>query len=327
MAKPSFGRSLRAGETSIAEVRALAAPFGAAKHYLTDATASYAYDTVVVDGDLEITGDLDTLAHELCNLVVTGSLRVSGLYRDYDDPQTAVFVLGDMTADRVITSGALCVRGDLTVRGALVGYYNDHVAEIHGNVTAHVFAPENHGFGFDGTLTVEHVIGAGAEYRVPPKLRRSATPVADAVLRELVVPEILEIEDYGDPEETPEINVDHPKVRERVAKGLPLLAAAGSNAAKPTPAANAKAKATAKPTATAAAKAKAKAAAAAKTKPTAKSKTAARSNAKNAVKATATAKPKAMAKATATSATRTKTAAKTKTAARSNAKNAQVRAR
>lgn len=223
-AKKRLGRSLLAGDVTIAELRTLTKRFETAKHYIRDELATWANDSIVVDGDLRIAGDFDTAAHGLCRLVVTGSLRVSGLYRDHDDPETAVFVLGNLEAQRAITNGALCVGKNVVVRETLVGYYNDHCAEILGSVTAKLFAPENHFFTIKGKLSVEHVLGSHAEYRVPGKLKTKAEPVADDVIRDLVVPEILEVEDYGDPSETPEINVNHSELRARVAAGKPILA-------------------------------------------------------------------------------------------------------
>jgi hypothetical protein len=219
------GRSLRAGQCTVAELAALTKGFAIGRNYISDELASYANDSVIVDGDLVIDGDLDTFALGVCRLVVTGALRVRGLYRDYDDPQTAVFVLGDFEAGRAITSGALAVAGDVTVHDALVGYYNDHSAELHGDVRARVFAPENHFFTIHRGLAAQHVVGSGAEYRVPPKLKAAAMPVDDGQLRELLVAEVLEIEDYGDPTEPPEVMLAHRELRQRVADGAPLLKA------------------------------------------------------------------------------------------------------
>jgi hypothetical protein len=50
-------------------------------------------------------------------------------------------------------------------------------------------------------------------------------PVDDGQLRELLVAEVLEIEDYGDPTEPPEVMLAHRELRQRVADGAPLLKA------------------------------------------------------------------------------------------------------
>jgi hypothetical protein len=214
---------LLAEQCTVAELSALTQGFKSGPDYIDDELTDYAYDSVIVDGDLVIDGDLNTFKAGLCRLVVTGSLRVAGLYHDYSDPETAVFVLGDFEAGRVITSGALAVAGDVTVRGALVGDYNDHSAELHGDVRARLFIPENHFFTIRKTLTVEHVLGGGAQHRVPPELKAAAMPVDDERLRDLVVPEVLDSDDKDDPEA--EVWLDHTEVRKRVMAGAPLLKA------------------------------------------------------------------------------------------------------
>src|SRR4051794_32311176 len=103
------GRSLLRGTCTVPDLARLTKGFAIGRNYIRAELTSHAYDSVIVDGDLVIDGDLDTFAQRICRLVVTGSLRVAGLYRDYDDPETAVFVLGDFVAGRAITSGALAV--------------------------------------------------------------------------------------------------------------------------------------------------------------------------------------------------------------------------
>lgn len=311
-------RSLAAGRVTIDELRTLTKPFTIAKHYVGDALKTYAYDTLVVDGDLVIDGDFDMFAHKLCCMVVTGSLRVGGFYRDHDDPQTAVFVLGDFEATRAITAGALAVAGDVRAREVLVGFYNDHSAELHGDVTTTVFAPENHFFTIGGKLNAKHVIGRGAEWRVPAKLKKAAMPVDDAVLPTLVVPEVLQIEDYGDPDETPEINLDHELLRKRAASKLAILldpaaaAVATSQAAKmtakssTTKTANASTKKTAKPAVKKTAASAVKKTATSSTKKTATSSTkkTATSSTKRTAKSSRKKTAKSSTKRTATSSTK-----------------------
>lgn len=213
-----LGRSLLAEETTVDEIRTLTKAFTVAKHYIHDEMTGYAYDSVVVDGDLTIDGDLDTFAHGICRLVVTGNLTVAGTYGDYDDPETAVFVLGDFEARNAITNGALCVAGDVTVREAFIGYYNDHSAEIHGAVTTTLFAPENHHFSIDGKLHATYVVGHNTEYRVSPRHKQAASPTPPSRWPELLVPEVLSI--GGAPEDT---DLRHRELMTRVARGLPVL--------------------------------------------------------------------------------------------------------
>src|SRR5690606_32215523 len=113
------GRSLKRGEVTAEELKALTEGFEGAAELLDVGV----YDAVLVEGDL-VLPHLDTFAHEVVALVVTGDLRIEGTYSDCDDPETGVFVLGNMFAKDVITCGALRVKGDLVVEQALVGDYN-----------------------------------------------------------------------------------------------------------------------------------------------------------------------------------------------------------
>jgi hypothetical protein len=218
-----LGRSLRAGDVEQGELRGLTACFRTAKPLFKADMSTLSYDTVVVDHDLVIRGDFDTAAHKLCRLIVRGSLRVSGLYRDHDDPSTGVFVLGNMEAGRVITNGTLAVAKDLVARDALVGLHNDHSAEIHGNVVTKLFVPENHFFAIGGKLRAEVVLGEDADCQVlPPRLGKTIHPVPDDEVHAVVVREVLDIEEGGDGE-PPTAHLDHTKIRERVAKGELVL--------------------------------------------------------------------------------------------------------
>jgi hypothetical protein len=153
---------------------------------------------------------------------VCGSLEVGGLYRDYDNPATAVYVLGEMTAARAITNGTLGVGKNLVVRETLVGFYNDHSAEILGSVTAGAFAPENHHFAIGGKLAVEVVLGSGAEYRVSTRHKKAVKALVDKVPRDRLVPEIVR---GGDDDPDSELDLDHSALRDRVAAGKPILVA------------------------------------------------------------------------------------------------------
>jgi hypothetical protein len=215
-----LGRSLLAEEVTVAELKKLTKPFKTAKHYIHDELTTYVYDSVVVDGDLSIKGDFNTFEHNLCRLVVTGSLKVSGLYLDFDDPQTAVFVLGDFEAKRVITTGALCVAKNVIVHDELVGFYNDHCAEIRGNVKCNVFAPENHFFTIGGKLSAKYVLGEGTEYLVSPKLKASAKPTPASKLQGIVVPEIVK---FDDDEDGLQADWDQSELRKRVRAGKSIL--------------------------------------------------------------------------------------------------------
>ena len=214
-------RSLRAGETSVDELRALTKAFGAAEAHFEGDPTEWAYDSVVVDGDLVIEGNLSTFERGWATLVVTGSLHVTGHFRDCDDPATAVFVLGAMRAERVVTSGALCVAGARVVDELLAGDMGEHSADIRGDVTARFFVPENHHFEIGGTLRADAVLGDGADSQVPKRLAKAAKPMPRMKLREILVDDVLDIyeDDDGNLEN---LELLHDELLARARQGLPI---------------------------------------------------------------------------------------------------------
>lgn len=217
-----LGRSFLAGEVTLEEVRKLTKAWNDAAPLFDDEMMDGSiYDVQVVDGDLHVKGDLRTFEHELCGLVVTGDLTVDGLYAETDDPACGVFVLGDMKAARVVTNGTLGVKGTLTATEACVGFYNDYGASIGKDLVTPLFAPENHHFDIKGKLRASHVVGYGAEYRVPKAMKAAAEKLMPKRLSDLLVPDVLEGED-GDDEQA---ELDNTKLRERVRAGKPVLKA------------------------------------------------------------------------------------------------------
>jgi hypothetical protein len=211
------GRSLLSGDVTLGEIQRLTKPFGDQAEALFDegSMEGSEYDVLVVDGPLHIEGDFDTFQHKLCGLVVVGDFTVDGVYLDYDDPATGVFVLGNMKAGRVITTGALGVKKSLTVPGSLVGFYNDYSADIGGDVTCECFYPENHHFSIGKKLNAKYVLGSGAEWRVSKHLKASTKPLAAEQWAKVLHASVIS----GD-EEDPELDYD--AFKERVTKGLPV---------------------------------------------------------------------------------------------------------
>jgi hypothetical protein len=267
--KPRLGRSLLAGETTVDEIRDLTKPFKDAKHYINDEMTGYATDSVVVEGDLTL-DELDTFAHNICCLVVTGSLHVTGVYGDYDYPETAVFVLGDFHAKNAITNGALFVAGDVTVDEVLLGTGNDHSAHIKGDVAATIFTSQYHHFDIGGALRVRHIVGDDTKYRVSDNHKKLAI-APPAMLLELFEPELLSI-DTDEPDNT---ELNHRDLTAKLAKSERVLrpgVVTGAPTTKTNINATTKPKATAKPKTKAKAKPKAKTNPKTKTKPKAKAK-------------------------------------------------------
>lgn len=217
-ARARLGRSFLAGEVTLDEIRKLTRGFAQASPLFADEMMDGSdYDVVVADGDLHVKGDLRTFEHELCGLVVNGSLTVDGLYADTDDPACGVFVLGDMKAHRVVTTGSLGVKGSLIATDALVGFYNDYGAEIGKDVVTPLFFPENHHFEIKGELNAKHVVGYGAEYRVPKALKARAESLVPKRLRDVLVDEVLK----GEADD--EVELDPRLLTQRVRTGLPVL--------------------------------------------------------------------------------------------------------
>lgn len=216
----TLGRSFLKGEVTLDEIRKLTKGFEDAEPLFDDEMMDGSeYDVRVIDGDLHVKGDLRTFEHDLCGLVVRGNLTVDGLFADTDDPATGVFVLGDMTAARVVTNGTLGVKGTLTATEALVGFYNDYAAEIGKDVITPLFHPENHHFEIGGKLKANVVVGHGAEFRVPKTLKAGAEKLKPKNLYELFVPEVIE----GDSEHPQDAEIDSSALRKRVLAGQPIF--------------------------------------------------------------------------------------------------------
>lgn len=126
-ASKPFGRSWLKEAVTLDEIRKLTKAWKDAVPLFDDERMDGSeYDVQVVDGALHVKGDLRTFEHNLCGLVITGDLIVDGLYAETDDPACGVFVLGNMKAAGVVTTGTLGVKGSLTVTEACLGFYNDY---------------------------------------------------------------------------------------------------------------------------------------------------------------------------------------------------------
>jgi len=215
----ALGRSLVAGQTSQAELVKLTKGMYWAKYFAEKIWPIRGWgDVVVVDGDLEIEGDLDLWDRKLVSLVVCGSLRVSGLYCETDDPTMGVFVRGDLTAARIDTIGGLCVDGTLTAREVLIGRHNDYSAIVGGDVVTPVFVPEQHLFQIGGTLRADLVLGSLARVK-QAKPNKAIVPLAMTEYRARVEPAALEVDDYDENE----IYLQHDVIGKLVRAGKPFL--------------------------------------------------------------------------------------------------------
>lgn len=216
------GRSWKKKQLTLEELAKLLKPFGGSDLFDEDAMDGSLYDIVVVDGDLHFDRDLITFKEKLCGLVVLGDLIVRGRYEDSDDPNTGVFVKGNLRAESVITSGELVVLGDLDAGDALVGYYNDFGAKLRGTVRAKVFVPEQHSFELKGKVDFGLVLGDGEQCTwkgkkpfKPLALRDYPKHVVKTLLQETNVETLAEME-------WDEV-LDHDALMKKVRKGAPIL--------------------------------------------------------------------------------------------------------
>lgn len=212
-------RSWLEDEVGIDEIRTLTAEFRESRGlFRDDVIDGSIYDIVVVDGDLHVDGDLRVVARQWMGLVVRGALTVDGLFVDSDHPATGVFVLGDMRAGSVVTSGVLGVRGSLTVTGPLLGFYNDYGATIGGDLVTPLLHPENHHFTIGGRLEAKAVVGRNAEHRVSGKVTKD--DVKARFPKDLLA---ILVEDVVRGELVEEQELDDAKLKKRVLEGLPVL--------------------------------------------------------------------------------------------------------
>ncbi|MBI5549685.1 MAG: WGR domain-containing protein [Deltaproteobacteria bacterium] len=189
------GRSFLKGQVSREEILKLTAKFDASKSFFKAGMESWAYDVLLVEGDVVVKGPLALFKEKLAALVVTGSLVVRGQYRDGYDPETGCFVLGDMEAESVITGGWLNVAGNLSVHGGLVGDYNDCSARIKGKTAARFLHTEQHWFEFGDAVKVDYVLGR-PRGKWPKKSELSG--LAPSRYPDVLVPEVFCLEGQED---------------------------------------------------------------------------------------------------------------------------------
>lgn len=216
------GRSWKKKQLSLETFAKLLKSFGGSDLFDEDAMDGSLYDIVVVDGDLRLDGDLITFKEKLCGLMVLGDLVVDGRYEDSGDPNTGVFVQGNLRAKSVITSGELVVLGDVDAGDALVGDYNDFGAKLRGAVRAKVFVPEQHSFELKGKLDFAVVLGDGDQCTW--KGKKPFKPLAVRDYPKRVAKTLLEV---TDPETLAEMEsdevLDHDALKKSVRKGTPIL--------------------------------------------------------------------------------------------------------
>ncbi len=151
--------------------------------------------------------------------VVDGSLEIDGNLINGDMGSPALIVLGDLRAKNVYISGdlKLIVQGNVEV-DAFVGSFGDKLLIIQGDLTTRVavfsseFAPDAIGGVLRG-----HVLPKGS-YEDPIE-----DPTPDADVAALFVPEVMASKDKPPKGEYGALGLDPMQVFERIEKGLPIL--------------------------------------------------------------------------------------------------------
>ena len=143
---------------------------------------------VVVDGDLTITGDLDS-----------------------QDESGFLVVLGNLTVDNVLSGGGqITVRGDLTARNGVHADYNHGYLWVKGNLTARIVLAE-HAVRVDGTIAARTVDFGGFARDFAADISRQRAVYES---KDLFASELLNDQGY----------VDGPSLADRLRARLPILA-------------------------------------------------------------------------------------------------------
>lgn len=218
------GRSWAKNEITLREIATLLEPFGGTDLFTEQQMDGSIYDILVVDGDLSVPGNLVTFKEQLTGLIVLGNLKIGGRYEDCDDPNTGVFVKGNMSATSVITTGELVVLGDLDAGEALIGSYNDFGARVRGNVSAKLFVPEQHCFELRGKVSFDVVLGDADQCEWKGKGRVPWNPLpVDEYPKRVARSLLLETDPDALSEMSWDEALDHDEVMQCVRKGAPVL--------------------------------------------------------------------------------------------------------
>lgn len=147
-----------------AEVMQLAAVLSGDAQYLLRETVKRCENApfVHVAGDLQVPGDLAMdwesapwRDANVCGLVVVGNLTVEGSLTNFDlNSGPVLLVLGSVTADRIVQSGASWfIRDDVRVARTLFGVYNDGTLRVGGNLGAAAVINDDHDLSVAGTIS------------------------------------------------------------------------------------------------------------------------------------------------------------------------------
>lgn len=144
-------------------------------------------------GDLHVEDLTDWEALGIQILVVDGNLSIARGLETSDDLFTVLVVTGDLTVSDARNAGVLLVGGSMRVSGCLFGDYNQGLARVDGDLTAHFFFPGDHTFLVGGQLAFR--IAFGDETRLdnpcaPAAMTFNETPTDDGLKR--LHPDVLQ---------------------------------------------------------------------------------------------------------------------------------------
>ena len=140
-------------------------------------------------GDLKIAGNFDNESA----LIVDGSLEIVGSYDDYGAGSGLLIVLGDLSAEHVLTWNGLFVRGKVKATGLLYGVYNDYAFEAGGGVEARGIVMDDHSSSYEVVQAGFEVDNSeGADDEALGRMIRQLVPEI------LTDPSKLELDEYAE---------------------------------------------------------------------------------------------------------------------------------
>lgn len=179
------------------------------------------YLFLVIDGDLQINGDLqldysdntwasDSVAwrkqlniaddenlkhsYSIRGVIVTGNLTVNGSIKNID-MSSGVFllVMGNVTAHNLVSGGTyMQINGNATIRDYAYGHYNDGSININGDLNAPIFISEDHAFSFKALKNNQFKFNS---HNDSIAYNDDENPIIPKKLRALIKDDIL---DWGD---------------------------------------------------------------------------------------------------------------------------------
>lgn len=130
-------------------------------------------EVLYCEGDLSVDrlSDFSELHDEFVGIAIRGNLIANFIETSEEDPEVTLVVGGHVVCDTWINRGLTQVRGNVTCKRALAGYYNHGVFHVHGDLQSAFVFPEEHAMFFGGKVDVAcllegHIESPNAELQV-----------------------------------------------------------------------------------------------------------------------------------------------------------------